>query len=182
MVSIDYPQDGPDRHVENEMGFMDLSESDSEKRVERRRPNRIIGFQETHSFTRRLEKHDFVAAESENEAGNVTLWDTVESTILNHKGKALLFPFLIIEAKSRHGAPFDYCNLQTAAPILKMLKMQEDIQKKSNMTLEYGGPLVWYIAYRGEDWRLSGCYVSDKPEEPLYASSRTTWKDFPEGC
>ncbi|PMD63792.1 uncharacterized protein K444DRAFT_584149, partial [Hyaloscypha bicolor E] len=153
----------------DEMVSIDLSKNDSDKR--RRRPDRIIGFQETRSFSRRLEKYDLMAGQSGNEAGNITLWETVESTVLNHKGNSLLFPFLIIEAKSRHGAPFDYCNLQTAAPILKMLKMQEDLQKKSNMTLEYGGPLVWYISYRGEDWRLSGCYVSDKPDEPLYASS-----------
>jgi hypothetical protein len=171
MVSIDLPKNDPDKRFENEMVSMDLSEIDPDKRVESRRPDRIIGFQETRSFSRRLERYDLMAGQSENEAGGVTLWETVESTVLNHKGNSLLFPFLIIEAKKRHGAPFEYCNLQTAAPILKMLKMQEDLQKKSNMTLEYGGPLVWYIAYRGEDWRLSGCYVSDKPDEPLYASS-----------
>ena len=110
MVSIDISKINPDKPVENEIVSMDLDETDSDKRVERRRPDRIIGFQETHSFSRRLEKYDPMAGQSENEAGKVTLWETVESTVLNHKGNSLLFPFLIIEAKSRHGAPFDYCN------------------------------------------------------------------------
>lgn len=108
----------------DEMICMDISEIDPDKRVEKRRPDRIIGFQETHSFSRRLDEYDHVDGQSESAAGNVTLWETVKSNVLNHKGNSLLFPFLIIEARSRHGAPFDSCNLQTAIPILTMLKMQ----------------------------------------------------------
>jgi hypothetical protein len=148
----------------------DYREKDAEESIKRRRPDRILGFQETGSFSRRLEKYDLVAGQPEHEAGLQTIWDTVESTILNHKGRPLLFPFLIIEAKSRNGASFDDCNRQSALPILKMLKVQEDLQRKSQLALEYGGPLVWYIAYRGEDWHLSGCYISEKPGGPLYAS------------
>jgi hypothetical protein len=78
-----------------------------------------------------------------------TLWETANSTVLNHKGNALLFPFLVIEAKSRNGASFDACNTQTALPIMKRLRIQEDLQAKSQIKLEYGGPLLWYVAYRG---------------------------------
>jgi hypothetical protein len=152
----------------------DSFENDSEERIKRRRPDRILGFQETGSFIRRLEKYNLMAGRSENEAGVETIWKTVESTILNHKGNSLLFPFLIIEAKSRIGASFEDCNMQSALPILKMLKIQEDLQRKSRTTLEYGGPLVWYIAYRCEDWHLSGCYISEKPGGPSYASPTPT--------
>ncbi|KAF8857143.1 hypothetical protein BDZ45DRAFT_726925 [Acephala macrosclerotiorum] len=154
----------------DEMTSFDSFETDSEESIKRRRPDRILGFQETGSFSRRLEKYNLMAGRSENEAGLETIWETVESTVLNHKGNSLLFPFLIVEAKSRNGASFEDCDAQTALPVLKMLKIQEDLQRKSQMTLEYGGPLVWYIAYRGEDWRLSGCYISEKPGGPSYAS------------
>lgn len=152
----------------DEMTSFDSFETDSEESIKRRRPDRILGFQETGSFSRRLEKYNLMAGRSENEAGLETIWETVESTVLNHKGNSLLFPFLIVEAKSRNGASFEDCDAQTALPVLKMLKIQEDLQRKSQMTLEYGGPLVWYIAYRGEDWRLSGCYISEKPGGSLY--------------
>jgi hypothetical protein len=152
------------------LNSFDSSENNSKVSIKRRRPDRILGFRETGNFSRRLEKYNLMAGQSENEAGLKTIWETVESTVLNHKGNSLLFPFLLIEAKSRNGASFEDCNRQSALPILKMLKIQEDLQRKSQITLEYGGPLVWYIAYRGEDWHLSGCYISDKSGGPSYAS------------
>jgi hypothetical protein len=158
----------------DEMTSFDSFKTFPEESIKSRRPDRILGFQETNSFSRRLENHNLMAGRLEKEPELETIWETIDSTILNHKGKALLFPFLIIEAKSRTGASFEDCNLQTALPILKMLKIQEDLQKKSQMTLEYGGPLVWYIAYRGEDWRLSGCYISEKLGGTSYVSA-THW-------
>lgn len=155
------------------MTSYDSLENDSEEIPKRRRPDRIFGFQETASFCRRLEKYNLLAGSrgAENETGLKATGETTQSTVLNHKGNFLLFPFLIIEAKSKKGGSFEDCNIQTAMPILKALKIQEDLQRKSQMTLEYGGPLVWYIAYRGEDWRLSGCYILHKPGGPSYVSS-----------
>ncbi|KFY28868.1 hypothetical protein V493_02719 [Pseudogymnoascus sp. VKM F-4281 (FW-2241)] len=145
-----------------------IDKNDSEERVKSRRPDRIIGFQDTGSFRNRLEKYNLMAGRLEKEAGLETIWETVKSTVLNHKGNSLFFPFLVIEAKSRIGKSFDDCNIQTALPILKMLKIQEGLQRESQMALEYGGPLVWYISYRSEDWRLSACYISEKPDGPSY--------------
>jgi hypothetical protein len=153
------------------MTSFDSVKDDSEKNVRRRRPDRMLGFQETASFSSRLMKYNLMAGRLEKEAGLETIWETVQSTVLNHKGNSLFFPFLVIEAKSRIGKSFDDCNIQTALPILKMLKIQEDLQRESQMAFEYGGPLVWYIAYRAEDWRLSACYISEKPDGPSYVSS-----------
>ncbi|KAH8796931.1 hypothetical protein F5882DRAFT_375096 [Hyaloscypha sp. PMI_1271] len=152
----------------DEMMSFDFSESRSEEKPKNRRPDRILGFQETNSLSRRFAQYDLMAGQLGDDPALKILWETVESTVLNHKGNALLFPFLVIEAKSRYGDSFDACNIQTAQPIVKMLKIQEDLQAKSQMTLEYGGPLLWYIAYRGEDWRLFACYISEKSDEHLY--------------
>lgn len=152
----------------DQMISCDFFDTGSEDHAKRRRPDRILGFQETGSFSRRLEKYNLTAGRSENEAGFESILGALKSTVLNHEGNSLLFPFLIIEAKKRDSASFDDCNMQSALPILEMLKVQEDMQRKSQMTLEYGGPLVWYIAYRGEDWRLSGCYISEKPGPASY--------------
>ena len=157
------------------MMSFDFSENRSEGHLKNRRPDRILGFQETNSLSRRLAQYDLMAGKLGDDPALKTLWETVESTVLNHKGNALLFPFLVIEAKSRYGDSFDACDIQTALPILKMLKIQEDLQAKSQMTLEYGGPLLWYIAYRGEDWRLSVCYISEKSDEHLYVSIRLNY-------
>jgi hypothetical protein len=130
-----------------------------------RRPDRIIGFQDTGSLARRL---DPIAHRLQDEAGIKTIRETTECTVLNHKSGLLLFPFLVIEAKSETGEGFSACARQTAFPIWKMLKIQEELQSKSGENLEYGGPLLWYIAYRGEEWRLSGCYTVKKQGSVYY--------------
>jgi hypothetical protein len=139
-------------------------------KIANRRPDRIVGFQETNDFSRRLNEYNLTISRSQYQVGPETLRETVESTVLSHGGNSLLFPFLVIEAKSRNGDSFNACNRQAALPILKMLKIQEDLQMKSQMTLEYGGPLVWYIAFRGEDWRLSMCYISKMSDKSSYVS------------
>jgi hypothetical protein len=130
-----------------------------------RRPDRIIGFQETGSLNRRL---DSIARWLQDAAVTHTIRETTECTVLNSKSGRLLFPFLVIEAKSESGEGFNVCGRQTALPIWKMLKIQEELQSQSKRNLEYGGPLVWYIAYRGETWRLYGCYTVKKKGKVYY--------------
>jgi hypothetical protein len=110
-----------------------------EKHREKRRPDRVIGFQETGSFGRRL---DEIAGRLQDNAGIWTIRELVESTVLNGKSGSLLFPFLVIEAKSEHGKAISDCNNQTAFAIWKMLKVQEELHDKSRLQLDYGGPLL----------------------------------------
>lgn len=131
----------------------------------RRRPDRIVGLQERGSLDRRL---DSIARRLQDAAVTNTIRETTECTILNSKSGQLLFPFLVIEAKSESGRGFNVCGRQTALPIWKMLKIQEELQSQSKRNLDYGGPLVWYIAYRGEAWRLYGCYTVTKEGKVSY--------------
>jgi hypothetical protein len=137
----------------------------------RRRPDRILGFRETNSFRRLLDQSNQNAISLYDDEIN-KIGQLIDGTVLKHKGNLLLFPFLIIEAKSGSGAGFNACDEQTSSPIVQMLKVQEALQAKSQVTLEYGGPLMWYIAYREEDWRLSGCFINgSKSGKPTYVST-----------
>lgn len=74
---------------------------------------------------------------------------------INLDHKLLVFPFLVIEAKSEKGSPgFASIEAQTAFPIMAMLQrlgqLEEDVEKPID-------PLVWFFAYAGCDIRLYGC-------------------------
>ncbi|KAI9696320.1 MAG: hypothetical protein M1820_008162 [Bogoriella megaspora] len=63
------------------------------------------------------------------------------------------FPFLVVEAKSEKGGPgFEAIERQSALTIRSCLKLQVDLEKDSGNELLH--PLVWFIGFQGDDWRL----------------------------
>ena len=71
----------------------------------------------------------------------------------------VLFPFLIIEAKSEKGSPgFESIENQTAFPIRTLLKLQNDLSGTSETSIK---PLVWFLANQGDEWRVYGSVVDD---------------------
>jgi hypothetical protein len=89
----------------------------------------------------------------------------IDFTPFEERKRPLMFPFLISEAKTERGHSFDACERQTAFPIWKLLRLQDELQIRAQQTLsEQGGPLVWFFANRGEDWRLYGCYVDTEED------------------
>lgn len=80
----------------------------------------------------------------------------------------VLFPFLIVEAKSEKGSRgFESIENQTAFPIRSLLKLQQDLSAASETDMK---PLVWFLTNQGEEWRVYGCIVDDSkwvgyPEE-----------------
>lgn len=136
-------------------------------KMRKRRPDRILGFQHTDQFDYRLNE---IACKLQDEAGTKTIREMVETTVAKHKNKLLLFPFLVIEAKAEDGEGLHVCDIQTAFPIWKMLKIQEELQEKTGKSLNYGCPLLWYIAYQGTNWEVSGCYTDEKNGKPSYVS------------
>jgi len=125
-----------------------------------RRPDRIIGFQETARSNQWDAEIDLVAYHSE----------MLKSSLFRSTEHPLLSPFLIIEAKKRTGGD---CDSQSARPIFDMLQLQENLHTRSKMILPFGIPLVWYISYRGEHWRVSACYISGEPDNTFYVSKRS---------
>ncbi|KAF2258273.1 hypothetical protein CC78DRAFT_621936 [Lojkania enalia] len=79
------------------------------------------------------------------------------------KGRhTILYPFLVVEAKKEKNAPgFKAVERQTAFPIRRFLKIQKELHNASGATCE--PPLVWFLAYQGEEWRLyAGTLFGDK--------------------
>ncbi|KAI9766384.1 MAG: hypothetical protein M1839_004916 [Geoglossum umbratile] len=138
---------------------------DLASQVRDRKPDRIYGLQQTNNFEKELGKRAQMVHHLANAASTQRVMDTIESTPLQGRGDPLIFPFLIAEAKSAEGGGFAACGLQTAFPIWKLLKIQEQLEATTGRGLrEQGGPLVWYVAYRGENWRISGCYTTEEEQ------------------
>ena len=96
-----------------------------------KRPDRVYGLSITGSFDRSKERL---------------------AKFSPFKEKHTLFPFLVVEAKSetsRYG--FHGIEQQTALSLRTCLKIQTDLEMDSNQVLD---PLVWFIGFRGEAWRL----------------------------
>lgn len=76
------------------------------------------------------------------------------------KGRQLLYPFIVLEAKRENGAPgFRSVEAQTAFPIRRFLRIQDELQRASETELD---PLVWFFAFQGEEWRLYSAILDDK--------------------
>ncbi len=71
----------------------------------------------------------------------------------------VLYPFLIIEAKSEKGSPgFESIESQTAFPIRTLVKLQDDLQNTCGISIN---PLVWFLANQGDEWRVYGSVLDD---------------------
>lgn len=69
----------------------------------------------------------------------------------------IAYPFFICEAKSGvQNISFDKINLQTAFPTRSCLILQKRLREASNNELN---PLVWYMPYSGDVWKLSACVM-----------------------
>jgi hypothetical protein len=105
---------------------------------------------------------------SELDIGRKTVEDLIHTTPFRNIGDPLHFPFLVFEAKSEDGNGFHRCGIQTALPIWAFLNYQRGLQADPAILSEQGGPLVWYIAYRGDNWRVSGACVVTKDNQTEY--------------
>jgi hypothetical protein len=129
----------------------------------KKRPDRIHGLQKTKNFELMLQSpyaHDDPPHQPQR-----LVEDVVETTLNpDNRGSPLLFPFLISEAKREKGAEnFGQMETQTSFPIKHTLQLQYDIHHTPGNTMDVpGGPLVWFLANRGEDWRVYAGHVQEK--------------------
>lgn len=69
------------------------------------------------------------------------------------RGRNIVYPFLVIEAKKEEDAPgFRAIQKQTAFPVRRLLQAQNDLRSVCGVDCEPF--LVWFFAYQGEEWRL----------------------------
>jgi hypothetical protein len=120
-------------------------------------PDRIFGLQATRNFEDLLSRSipSTTAGTAPATVGNL-----VRSSPFKSESDPLLFPFLVLEAKSESSSNgFDDIQTQTAFPIWALLKLQEDLQLHLVGAESHSNPLVWFLASRGDAWRVYGCHV-----------------------
>jgi hypothetical protein len=134
-------------------------------------PDRVYGLQNTRRFRSLL---DSSARPDLQTRPDDTVSDLVRSTPFKTDTDPLLFPFLVLEAKSNSSSrDFEAILTQTFFPIRALLKLQDDLRlyvPEGEATFE---PLVWFLASRGYIWRLyCGTVVKGENGEPTkYVSS-----------
>jgi hypothetical protein len=57
--------------------------------------------------------------------------------------------------------------MQTALPIRTLLDAQDALSRGTGLQSQWKvGPLVWFLANKGEDWRLSAAFKEKGKESP----------------
>ena len=115
-----------------------------EKRgLQKRKPDRVFGLSRTKSL-------DYYSrADSAEDLRHSPFQDA-----------DMLYPFLILEAKSEGRGPgFESIETQTAFPIRTCVKLQEDLRRRSSGSLN---PLLWFVSYEGDEWRIAACIMHDE--------------------
>jgi hypothetical protein len=114
-----------------------------------RKPDRVVGLKKTRVFASLFDTS--------------TLGDNIRSTPFSESEDPLLFPFLVLEAKREKSTEgFEEIQTQTAFPIRELLQLQEGIRASASQQTPSAAPLVWFIANRGDSWRVYGCYITDE--------------------
>jgi hypothetical protein len=112
------------------------------------------------ALSNRAESH-FTEAQDEKD---------LKTSPFRQDGDPLLFPFLVLEAKSEKGQDsFGSIEMQTAFSIRTLLKIQADLYSTvGKQPTRLGAPLVWFFASKGEEWRVSAGYTATREQTSHY--------------
>ncbi|KAJ6035894.1 hypothetical protein N7540_000173 [Penicillium herquei] len=122
------------------------------------RVDRIYGLRHTENFRLLLDSSD----KRYIETTNISLRESITcSPLSSGGGEPLLFPFIIIEAKSSKGRSRAETHMQSAFCIQRLLKIQRDLfDATGDEGIQWEAEqLIWYIATRGEQWDLYAGFV-----------------------
>ena len=131
-------------------------------------PDRIYGLRETKVFEQALNAR--VQSSAPQSMDSKLVRDIIRSSPFRPEGDPLLYPFLILEAKSERGQDsFDSIEKQTSFPIRTLLKLQGELQQSCHYHPAWQhGPTVWFLANKGEEWRVSAGFIQSANEEQNY--------------
>lgn len=123
------------------------------------RPDRIFGLFQSRTIKSLLRKPD-----QRHAVPSKTVRQAVRTTPFRKDGQPIVFPFLVMEAKSEKSArSFSDIDMQTAFAIRELVLLQEGLESAASGVGHPGwdaAPLVWYFSYRGEQWRLHAAFPS----------------------
>ncbi|KAF4498054.1 hypothetical protein FAGAP_5774 [Fusarium agapanthi] len=155
VLSRDIPEQGISPLFDDraEEAIIYSSELRAELPKREHRPDRVYGLQVTERLSRLL-----------NYA------EDIRSSPFRPDGDPLVFPFLVIEAKSEKGTDgFTNAQVQTAFAIRELLSIQHELSHVTDEGREWdGGPLVWFLSYVGEEWRVFAAYIHTTHNRMFY--------------
>ncbi|KAF9237813.1 hypothetical protein DTO006G1_4932 [Penicillium roqueforti] len=132
------------------------------------KPDAIYGLRQTRNIENLL--NDTACIHRAEDDHDMLVHEILGDPPLSEDGDPVVFPFLLLEAKSAKSADSDWnsIKLQSAFPVRTLLCTQELLK---NMTephaKQQADPLVWLLMNRGEDWRVSvACVYNDAGEKP----------------
>ncbi len=145
-------QDDPENHHQIEM-----------------QPDRIYGLRTTKAMEKILQQPHTSHLGEDPQLEDVFPKRLTISCNPDSGGRASIYPFLVMEAKSlKAKSNFQDIEIQTAVPIRNHLYLQLKLQEHEYNNMEVpGGPLSWFLAYVGEAWRVYGCYVTKSAPDHL---------------
>jgi hypothetical protein len=128
-------------------------------------PDRVFGLQNTPSFDSLLESP---ARPDIQKRPDDTVADLLKTTPFKTQENPLLFPFLVLEAKSESSSRgFEEILTQSFFPIRALLQLQDDLRSYVPEGETAFEPLVWFLASRGDIWRLyCGTVVKGENGDP----------------
>ncbi|KAH8700712.1 hypothetical protein BGW36DRAFT_447513 [Talaromyces proteolyticus] len=116
-------------------------------------PDRVYGLRKT-------EKFSLLMNSAAVRDPSRRLRDMIEMSPFAEEREPLLFPFLILEAKSSKQGDTAAVEMQTAFCIRRILKLQHDLKEATGSESCWKtGPLLWFFASYGERWKVSSCFV-----------------------
>ena len=121
-----------------EIGHEDIDEREGERSLKKQQPDRVIGLNLTKTIAERISSDRFRT-----------------NTHTPFLGKNVFYPFLMLEAKREKGLGPGFTSIehQTAFPIRTCLRLQQNLRQETGIDFRC---LVWFFAFRGEEWRLYG--------------------------
>lgn len=121
--------------------------------------------------TRRLDRLLSSIDKRPSSAGKC-LGKTIRSHPFNEDAEPIHFPFLLLEAKPEKSSDsFSDAEDQTAFSIREVLKLQDKLRSAAGDSTEWdAGPLVWFLSFKGEEWRVCIGYIDTQSSVRHYVS------------
>ncbi|OJJ04013.1 hypothetical protein ASPVEDRAFT_54268 [Aspergillus versicolor CBS 583.65] len=122
-------------------------------------PDRVYGLIETDNLKALLDSADGRVSDDGEEK---VLRDTLEASPFKPSREPLLFPFLLIEAKSDTSGDSAGVEMQSAFAIERLLRVQDQLRPATDAETGWiTEPVVWFFGWHGQDWYVKGSFISD---------------------
>ena len=160
-----------DCQIDEAIVYPPMLQSQLSRREER--PDRVYGLRQTRKLERILGLPD-----KRPSANGQCISDTIRSHPFREDMEPVLFPFLILEAKSEKGSDsLSDAADQTAFSIRELLELQEGLRIAAGESLDWeADPLVWFLSYKGEEWKVCIAYIDTQNGHKNYVSrSKRRW-------